>query len=158
MRALQSARMIRWVCWKSRAAVVLLFVLSGCSNENVALNDAHVSPQDRKQNHTRAALFTQKPPTDSDGYFVGIALSGGGSRSAAFSAACMFQLERMGILQKVDYISTVSGGSLPGAYYCLSGKEWNPGNVQRRMTHEFATDLLFQTFLVPWNTCALMFG
>ena len=93
----------------------------------------------------------------SDGYFVGMSLSGGGSRSANFSAACMFQLERLGILQKVDYISCVSGGSLPGAYYCLHGSDWNPGNVQTVMTHAFATDLINQTFFVPWNTLGLMF-
>jgi NTE family protein len=137
---------------------VCLVFFGGCSYENKALNDPHVPLEHRKQNNTRAALFTQRPPEDADGYFVGLSLSGGGSRSAAFSAACMFQLERVGILQKVDYISTVSGGSLPGAYYCLHGNDWNPADVQRRMTHEFATDLLFQTFLVPWNTCALMFG
>jgi predicted acylesterase/phospholipase RssA len=137
--------------------MLVFFVVTSCSRENVPLNKPEVSLADRKQNHTRAALFTAKPPTDADGYFVGLSLSGGGSRSAAFSAACMFQLERLGILQKVDYISTVSGGSLPGAYYCLSGSDWNPGNVQKKMTYEFANDLIIKTFLIPWNTLGLMF-
>ena len=58
----------------------------------------------------------------------GMALSGGGSRSANFAAACMFQLERFGLLQRVDYISSVSGGSLAGAYYCVSGdRRLEPG-------------------------------
>jgi predicted acylesterase/phospholipase RssA len=137
---------------------ILLCALSGCTFQNKPLNDAKVPPDQRKQNNTRAALFIDHPPQDADGYFVGLSLSGGGSRSAAFSAACMFQLERAGILQKVDYISTVSGGSLPGAYYCLHGSEWNPRNVQEKMVHEFATDLIVQTFYIPWNWCALMFG
>jgi predicted acylesterase/phospholipase RssA len=135
----------------------LLAALAGCSNGNAPLNDPHVRLENRKQNQTRSAIFTQKPPADNDGYFVGLSLSGGGSRSANFSAACMFQLERLGILQKVDYISAVSGGSLPAAYYCLNDRDWNPGNVQKRLVHPFASDLLVQTFLEPWNTLGLMF-
>ena len=80
--------------------------------------------------------------SDTDGYFVGLAISGGGLRSANFGAACMFQLERIGLLQKVDYISSVSGGSLPAALYCLNHQNWNPEFVQQKLTHEFATDML----------------
>jgi predicted acylesterase/phospholipase RssA len=97
-------------------------------------------------------------PPDADGCFVGLALSGGGSRSANFAAACMFQLERFGLLQRVDYISSVSGGSLAGAYYCVSGDDdWNPGNVQRKLTHAFASDLVQGTLLSPWNWPAFWF-
>src|SRR5439155_11665117 len=86
-----------------------------------------------------------------DGFFVGLAISGGGSRSANFAAACMFHLQRLGLLQRVDYISSVSGGSLTAAYYCAStDEEWNPGNVQRKLGHSFASDLIATTF-VPWN-------
>jgi predicted acylesterase/phospholipase RssA len=150
--------MTRRVRTKHVFTCILLLALPGCTYENKFLNDSKVPPDQRKQNDTRAALFTDRPPQDADGCFVGLSLSGGGSRSAAFSAACMFQLERVGILQNVDYISTVSGGSLPGAYYCLQGADWNPGTVQAKMTHEFATDLVVQTFYLPWNWCALLFG
>lgn len=95
------------------------------------------------------------PQRDDDGYFVGIAVSGGGSRSANFAAACFFELQRLGILQKADYISSVSGGSLTSAYYCASGAEWNPGEAQRRLTYPYAKDLLVRTF-VPWNYLALV--
>ncbi|MBC8109418.1 MAG: patatin-like phospholipase family protein [Anaerolineae bacterium] len=97
-----------------------------------------------------------KSPRD-DNCFVGLALSGGGSRSANFSAACMFQLERIDLLDRVDYISSVSGGSLAGAYYCLSDdKGWNNANVQRKLTHSFANDVIIQC-LLPWNMVALAF-
>ena len=95
------------------------------------------------------------PPPDRDGFFVGLAISGGGSRSANFGAACMFQLQRVGLLQRVDYISAVSGGSLPAAYYCLNDAGWNPGDVQRKFTHSFATDLLRES-LMPWNFAAFV--
>jgi predicted acylesterase/phospholipase RssA len=95
--------------------------------------------------------------TNGDGYFVGLALSGGGSRSAVFSSACMFELQRIGLLQKVDYISSVSGGSLPAAFYCLNHEGWNPQDVQRGMSHSFASDIGWQMIL-PWNIIALMFS
>lgn len=91
-----------------------------------------------------------------DGLFVGMAISGGGSRSANFAAACMFQLQRRGILQQVDYISAVSGGAVTAAYYCTHDAEWNPAEVQRRLTHSFANDIIINTFL-PWNLFALTF-
>src|SRR5216684_652799 len=99
-RLIQFGPMIPTGVLRRRACVlVVLLSVAGCSNGNVALNDPHVALANRKLNQTRAAIFTQKPPADADGYFVGLSLSGGGSRSASFSAACMFQLERLGILQ-----------------------------------------------------------
>lgn len=56
----------------------------------------------------------------SDDAFIGIAISGGGSRASVFSAAVLFELERYGLLQQVDVISAVSGGSFTAAYYTLS--------------------------------------
>ena len=116
------------------------------------VDDNRVRPATTVTVATAAATPTATPGTASDdGYFVGIGISGGGSRSANFAAACMFHLQRLGLLQRADYISAVSGGSLTAAYYCVStDAEWNPGNVQEKLTHSFATDLLVGTFL-PWN-------
>jgi hypothetical protein len=89
---------------------------------------------------------------------VGIAISGGGSRSANFSAAVMFELQRLDFLRRVDAISSVSGGSLTAAYYCLADPEdWNPANVQRKLTHPFATDMWWHAAM-PWNFFALTFS
>lgn len=63
---------------------------------------------------------SEKHDCFSDDSFIGVAISGGGSRSAVFSAAVLFELQRYGILQQVDVISSVSGGSLTAAYYVLS--------------------------------------
>jgi predicted acylesterase/phospholipase RssA len=138
----------------------VLFLVGGCTHVNVALNKPDVPLASRVHNDTRAAMTSlpttrTEHPADADGYFVGLALSGGGSRSANFSAGCMFQLEQLGILDRVDYISSVSGGSLTAAYYCLTDQGWTPGNVQRRLTHPFATDLIV-TALMPWNTLVLL--
>jgi NTE family protein len=53
--------------------------------------------------------------------FVGVALSGGGSRAANFSLAVMQELHALGLLQHVNAISSVSGGGLAGAAYALQG-------------------------------------
>lgn len=55
-----------------------------------------------------------------DERFVALAISGGGSRAAVFSAAVMFELQRYGLLDQVDLVSCVSGGCLTAAYYALS--------------------------------------
>lgn len=47
---------------------------------------------------------------------VGLALSGGGIRSATFALGIVQQLARHGILCQVDYLSTVSGGGYLGAF------------------------------------------
>ncbi len=46
----------------------------------------------------------------------GIALSGGGIRSATINAGFLEVLNRCGILRKADYLSTVSGGGYTGGY------------------------------------------
>lgn len=56
---------------------------------------------------------------DKDGKKIGLALSGGGYRAAAYHVGTLRSLYRMGILDKVDVISSVSGGSITAAYYAM---------------------------------------
>lgn len=59
---------------------------------------------------------------------LGVSVSGGGSRSAYFFACVLEQLQKLPIrpgsnksyADEIDYISSVSGGSLASAYYCLT--------------------------------------
>lgn len=55
---------------------------------------------------------------------IGLALSGGGVRSAAFALGVLQGLHRYGVLPFIDYLSTVSGGGYAGAY--LSSSSLNP--------------------------------
>lgn len=50
---------------------------------------------------------------------IGLALSGGGYRAAIYHAGVLQALEELGI--RVDNLSTVSGGSIIGAYYAVGG-------------------------------------
>lgn len=53
-----------------------------------------------------------RPTAGSD--LVGLALSGGGVRSASFCLGALQALDDLGVLSKVDYLSTVSGGGYIG--------------------------------------------
>jgi NTE family protein len=48
---------------------------------------------------------------------IGLALSGGGCRAIAFHLGCLRALNHLGLLHRVNVLSTVSGGSVIGAYY-----------------------------------------
>jgi predicted acylesterase/phospholipase RssA len=107
----------------------------------------------------RARTGTTGPAVlDADGCFVGLAISGGGLRSANFAAGCMFQLQQLGMLQKVDCISAVSGGTLVATYYCTApDDQWNRTTVQKVLTHGYSSDIVGDFFL-PWNFWNLALG
>jgi predicted acylesterase/phospholipase RssA len=63
---------------------------------------------------------------------VGLAVSGGGSRAALFAAGSFEALGRLGVgshqpsvLERVSYISNVSGGSLASAYFAIKKPQRN---------------------------------
>lgn len=85
-------------------------------------------------------------PTNDGDFFFAVAVSGGGSRAAVFSAAVMEELYRQvklpdgrSIIDEIDYISSVSGGSLSMAYYCM-----NKPNVDSSHTELY--DQFFETY------------
>lgn len=56
-----------------------------------------------------------KRPGASAGDLAGLALSGGGIRSASFALGVMQALAKKGVLTRMDYLSTVSGGGYIGS-------------------------------------------
>jgi len=87
--------------------------------------------------------------------FVGLALSGGGSRAANFSLAVMQELEKLGIMQHVTAISSTSGGGLAGAYYAINGYTMTDGSVawveaKSRFAGNLRTQWVVKS-LLPWN-------
>jgi len=70
-------------------------------------------------------------PTSGDDLLIGLAFSGGGTRAAAFSYGVLSELDRTeagpgkqnaSLLDRVDYISGVSGGAVTAAYFGLKGR------------------------------------
>jgi hypothetical protein len=70
-------------------------------------------------------------PVPADAPLVGLALSGGGIRSAAFNMGVLQALARSGLLGRVDYLSTVSGGGYIGS--CLT---WLRAHVPARNSQQ----------------------
>lgn len=56
---------------------------------------------------------------------IGLALSGGGSRAVAFHLGCLRALKKSGMLDRIEVISTVSGGSVIGALYALHSEDFS---------------------------------
>lgn len=85
---------------------------------------------------------------------IGLALSGGGSRAIAFHLGCLRALNDLGILGKVGALSTISGGSVIGAYYAyspsISFKEFD-ADVCQLLRHGFHKSIILE-LLKPWNS------
>lgn len=58
-------------------------------------------------------------PTETGSTIIGVALSGGGSRASVYGAAALEIFAEAGILDQTTYLSSVSGGGFPAAYYAL---------------------------------------
>ncbi|WP_395015753.1 patatin-like phospholipase family protein [Dongia sp.] len=68
---------------------------------------------------------------ETDGPWLGLALSGGGIRSASFAMGVMQGLHARGVMKNFDYLSTVSGGGYIGSslsYFLVEHGRRNPKN------------------------------
>jgi len=66
----------------------------------------------------RKAIYYDVPSTDAaQPNLVGLALSGGGIRSATFCLGFLQELQRLRVLRIFDYLSTVSGGGYVGGWW-----------------------------------------
>jgi hypothetical protein len=95
----------------------------------------------------------------------GIAMSGGGIRSATINLGFLKTLNLFKILEKADYLSTVSGGGYTGAYIQATVKEKNGYDElfdERKINHL----RMYGDYLIPgqgkldklWNTFLLVLG
>jgi Patatin-like phospholipase len=82
----------------------------------------------------------KRPTEKSD--IIGLALSGGGIRSASFCLGALQALHTVGALDKVDYLSTVSGGGYIGASFTAA-------------MHESQGEFPFESKLAPDETTAV---
>lgn len=94
---------------------------------------------------------------------LGLSLSGGGYRAAAFHLGTLRKLHEMGLLDRVHVMSTISGGSITGGYYCLQQQNFEAfeqymqdalgsKNVIKEVFLSFTfirTLLFFLLFLIP---------
>jgi len=87
-----------------------------------------------------------------DGRFLALTISGGGSRAANFGAAVMLELRQRGLLEQVDVISGVSGGTLPAVYFGLGDKAgaFTEPAVREAFGYDFQSSWIRRWFL-PHN-------
>lgn len=89
----------------------------------------------------------------------GICLSGGGYRSAIFCFGVLKKLNELGYLKKMDYLSTVSGGSWIGAAYSIADNldEFFKGDILKKNLNDHFIDFdkilsWISKFIIPNST------
>ena len=93
---------------------------------------------------------------------IGLALSGGGQRAAAFHLGVLNKLYQFGILNRVKSISSVSGGSIIAAYYLLSKDDFE--SFYKTFIEKLKVNLEFRILFARdfiWKLCLsiiLLFG
>lgn len=80
-----------------------------------------------------------------NGKKIGVALSGGGYRAAAYHLGTLRALHKLGVLENVDVISAVSGGSIIAAYYALH-KDEGFENFEKSFKEKLANGVIFSTY------------
>lgn len=113
----------------------------------------------------REALFGSDAAARFDKTRFGLALSGGGIRSATINLGFLRTLNLFKLLEKADYISTVSGGGYTGAYLQTTIKEKN-GYDELFDEEKLQYLRRYGNYLIPgqgalaklWNTLLLIVG
>ncbi|MBN9355504.1 MAG: hypothetical protein J0I15_03540 [Herbaspirillum huttiense] len=102
-----------WVCVTAKANEA-----SETSERGVERDSASFSEGERRLRQYVEKTFLAKDARDDETRpTLGIALSGGGSKASAFGMGVLAGLSDLDLLDKADYISSVSGGSYTAYYY-----------------------------------------
>ena len=106
-------------------------------------------------------------PGQSDDLLVVLAISGGGTRAAALGYGVLEELRRTEVtvdgvkrrlIDEVDVISAVSGGTFPATYYALHGEETFGEFEAKVLSRKFETELAKRIVLNPTNWFRLPSG
>lgn len=85
---------------------------------------------------------------------LGLALSGGGFRAAAFHLGVFHKLKELGLLYKIDLLTCVSGGSIAGAHLAM---QWEQEDALDKLedylsTRSIAVSTVLGGLLDPFET------
>jgi predicted acylesterase/phospholipase RssA len=97
--------------WRLFQAAIRLAMKAGTFNDVFRAEWQEV--QQRREKHGIPTADVEHPPEN----LVGLALSGGGLRSATFSLGLLQGLQKKNLLTAFDYLSTVSGGGYIGGWW-----------------------------------------
>ena len=133
----------------SRLLLALVCLLNGCAH--YSHTNKPLSPNAEEGRTPLRATFDIQTPRGNERVLVLLAISGGGSRAAYLAASVMLGMETVfpdvNLLREVDLISAVSGGCMPGAYYCIS-KDVSHG-ISVGLRGEFRFIDLPDSFVIP---------
>jgi len=131
------------------AAIVCVLLLAACTS-------SPPNPPLSKYDPAAGYRFDQlEQGANSDELFVILTFSGGGTRAAALSYGVLEALRdttiewnnrKVPLLEEVDVISSISGGSFPAAYYALHGSHTFDEFPDKFLYRPVQTDLLKQLF------------
>ena len=115
--------------WMCLCLGSVLLLMSGCASYGVVVNVPQEDGRGAGESYSIASYVKRHAKRDND-IELTLAFSGGGTRAAAFSYGVLEALRDTrveidgyseGLLDEVDVISSVSGGSFTAAYYGLHG-------------------------------------
>jgi NTE family protein len=148
--------------WVSGGLALLL--LSACATRPV---NPPLTQVDKNQGY-RGNLVIPKRPKNDPATLVVLAFSGGGTRAAALSYGVLEELKRTEyttrdgqkrrLLDEVDVVSGVSGGSFTALSYALYGDQLFDEYEQRFLKRNVQGELAKRNFLYPSNWFRLMSG
>ncbi len=134
----------------TRVSFVLL-ILAGCPDTTVLGAHAfrrtlHSGDRVDLEHHTAATTRIQKKPAMQRD--IGLALSGGGFRAIAFHLGCLRALDDLGLLNRLQVISSVSGGSVIAALYAYANDSFPEfdARVVRLLRRGLTGDILRAAF------------
>src|SRR6266576_575548 len=139
--------------------VLSVFVLLGSGCAHYPVNAPLAAVDGRTGYRFENTAFS----TNSDDLLLMLAFSGGGTRAAALDYGVLEELARTGVgppseqhrlLDEVDLISSVSGGSFTAAYYALWGDRIFSDFESKFLKKDVQSDLLLR-LLAPWNQIRL---
>lgn len=132
--------------------------------ENFCIDDV-LAEEKAQLTERRRLLQGPEAAKDFEATKFGIAMSGGGIRSATINLGFLKTLNKFRILEKADYLSTVSGGGYTGAYVQATVKE--EGGFDTLFSEEKIDRLrAYGDYFIPgqgkldklWNTLLLVIG
>ncbi|WP_415402451.1 patatin-like phospholipase family protein [Tateyamaria sp. SN3-11] len=99
-----------------------------------------------------------KVQQQNNGNRIAIALSGGGSRAMAFHLGCLRALHQVGILQRCETLSCVSGGSVLGAMYVTHQGSFASfeANVRAQLSQGFTRQTIATAFTTSEGLKAIL--
>lgn len=137
------------------AVLVLAVLLSGCTSYSTIINKPRAAPTDTQAYSIGSAVSASR----SGELTLVLAFSGGGTRAAALAYGVLAELRDTRVvidgrsrrlLDEVDLISSVSGGSFTAAYFGLNGDALFSDFEDEFLRRDVAGELVHGLFSPAW--------